>query len=262
MTVRAGSAVAQADASHDAVCVWHYPLDVDGDATAACADLLDAEERARAGRFRFEIHRRRFVAGRGTLRRILARHAGCDPRSLRFSYGDYGKPSLAYPDDGGRLQFSVSNSGGLGAVAVARGGELGLDIEELRPNADHELIAQRAFAAEERAWLSALPEAQRLAGFYALWTCKEAYLKGRGVGLSAALDRFAVALDAEWAPRLLWSGLDGDDPQRWSFSRMALLPGYSACLAVAGCGRGIQVRPWTSETQFGAGSRQTDRTSA
>lgn len=232
---------ADGHAASDTVCVWHYPLDAD---TTGDAALLDAQERARAARFRFELHRRRFVTGRVALRRILAQHLDCDPGSLRFGYGPYGKPSLIHPAAGAALSFSASNSGALGAVAVARGGELGLDIEALRTHDDLELIARDAFAAEERAWLAALPPAEQTAGFYALWTGKEAYLKGKGIGLSAALDDFALALDAQWQPYLLRSALDRDDPQHWRLRRIDLLPGYSACLAEHGGARALRVRPW------------------
>lgn len=237
------------DALRDGIHIWYYPLDRGRVETEAYAGLLDAAERARAERFRFVVHRRRFVVGRGTLRRILGHYAGCDPRQLRFAHGDHGKPYLAGPDGVDCLRFSVSNSGGVGAVAVARSGELGLDIEALRPNVDHELIAQREFAAEEKAWLFAQPDTRRLAAFYELWTCKEAYLKGKGVGLHAALNRFSMSLDGPGAPRLLWSELNIADAQRWTFDRVTTLPGYLACLAAEGyrCDaddRALSARPW------------------
>ena len=68
--------------------------------------LLDADERARSERFALERVRRQFVVGRGFLRQALARYLDIDPRSVRFSYGNFGKPLLA---EGG-LAFNLTHS--------------------------------------------------------------------------------------------------------------------------------------------------------
>src|SRR5262245_21682413 len=56
---------------------------------------LEAEEVDRAGRFRFELLQKHFVAGRGFLRYVLSRYLATGPEELRFTYNYYGKPSLA-----------------------------------------------------------------------------------------------------------------------------------------------------------------------
>ena len=56
--------------------------------------MLCEEELVRAERFRFPFLRRRFVAGRGALRAILAEYLSVEPQKLTFSYSAYGKPSL------------------------------------------------------------------------------------------------------------------------------------------------------------------------
>jgi 4'-phosphopantetheinyl transferase len=224
------------------VQVRHFILDVDADTEAALVRMLDDEERRRAERFRFEEHRRRFVVRRGMLRLVLSRHTGTGPEMLRFARGAGDKPALAGPE-GNMLKFSASSSGGLGAVAVARDRELGLDLEQIRPNGDHNLIASSEFSAEESDWLRQLPEAKRLVAFYQLWTCKEAYLKGKGVGLTVPLNDFAISLSQE-APRLAWSKLDSSDPERWSLQPLSIEPGFVACLATEGGCRAVRSKRW------------------
>jgi 4'-phosphopantetheinyl transferase len=160
------------------VRVLHFPLDAGARTVVQLLALLDDEERRRAERFRFAEHRRRFIVRRGMLRLILASHAGTPPGEVRFANGAHGKPCLAAPEAARALGFSASSSQALGAVALAQGRTLGLDIERLRPDRDHELIA-RQFTEEEAAELANLGPQARVAGFFSLWTCKEAYLKGK-----------------------------------------------------------------------------------
>ena len=214
------------------VHVWQFTLDVDADTQARLARLLDEDERRRADRFRFDQHRRRFIVRRGALRLILARHAGTAPQAIRYAGGAASKPHIAAPEQACALRFSASSSQELGAVALARDRELGLDVEEVRPDRDHELIT-RQLAGEEAAALQRLEPTARIAAFFDLWTCKEAYLKAKGSGLNAPLDCFAV--DAGSAtPRLMWSALERGGPPCWSLRRLALRPGFASCVAVSG----------------------------
>ena len=77
---------------HPGVRMWLIDLDApDADADSA---LLSSDETARAARFVFDHHRRRFVAGRAALRRILGAEVGRAPETLTFEYSPAGKPSL------------------------------------------------------------------------------------------------------------------------------------------------------------------------
>ena len=77
------------------VQVWLADLDRPPVAPDRLAALLDPDERARAARFHFDVHRNRFTAGRGLLRLLLGRLLERPPAELRFGYGVKGKPFLA-----------------------------------------------------------------------------------------------------------------------------------------------------------------------
>ena len=75
--------------------LWLIPIGLAPSQLDALAAALTPDEVDRAARFHFERDRARFVAARGSLRRILARYTRLPPEALRFDYSPHGKPSLA-----------------------------------------------------------------------------------------------------------------------------------------------------------------------
>ena len=225
------------------VHVWIAPLDLPDSAAAERAAWLDADEEARAARFRFPRDRRAFTVARGTLRILLGRYLGRSAGLVRLSYGPHGKPALA--DAGANpLRFNVSHSGELGVFAFARSSDVGVDVEHMRALSDLDGIAERFFSAEEVSALRRIAGEARREAFYRCWTAKEAYIKGVGEGLSMPLDRFAVSLDpTEGAVRL--RVLRGPAPPgAWRLHRFEPRPGYVAAVAVAGRSFRIRFREW------------------
>ena len=216
------------------VHLWAIPLDPPPARVAAARRRLADDERARADRFRFDRHRRRFTIGRAALRELLAGYLRCAPEAVRFTYGEKGKPSLAPPAErvGGPLRFNLSNSHELALAAVAVGVEVGVDVERLRPMPDGLRIAERYFSAAERAALAALPEDERDAAFFNGWTRKEAYLKAIGDGLTVPLDRFDVTLAPGAPARILALAGDAAAAARWSLLHLRPAAGYVGALAL------------------------------
>ena len=236
------------------VHVWRLPLAVPADRECRLERLLSVHEPARADRFAFPDLRRRFVVGRGALRSILAPYTGVPAAALRFRYGPRGKPALDGPSRPGSVRFNLSNSHELALVAVARGRELGVDVEWTgRTLSDAEHIAERFFSPAERAALRALPAALRLDGFYACWTRKEAFIKALGDGLALPLDAFDVSL-APGAPAALLAGRGpAADVARWELHALDAGPDYAAALVVEGRGCRVLTRGWPG-TDFAAQS--------
>lgn len=203
---------------------------------AAFRELLDAEERARADRFHFERDRHRYAITRGVLRRLLALYAGTS--QFAFTTNKFGKPYLQAPHDA--LQFNVSHSRDLALFGFTRKRELGVDVEGIRPDFATLEIANRFFAADEAALLTALPEGERPGAFFNCWTRKEAYIKARGVGLSQGLSSFAVTLKQGEAPALVRVDNDASAPDRWTMLDLDVGAEYRASAAFE-C-RGCKVR--------------------
>jgi len=211
----------------DAHC---WLVDVDEPAATQAEETLSSDERTRAAKFRFDIHRSRFVAARSALRKILGRYLKQTPASIRFAYGEQGKPFL----ESGGVGFNVSHSGGYALIAVTSGVEVGIDIERVNPERSDEPIARRFFASEEADRLAALPAEQRVPSFFRCWTRKEAYIKAVGGGLSVGLSSFTVSF-APGEPAALLSVRGGaSEAARWSMYEIPAPKGYEASLAIEG----------------------------
>jgi 4'-phosphopantetheinyl transferase len=204
--------------------------------------LLDEDERARADRFAFERHRRRFITSHAWVRIVLGRCLDRAPESLRFTAGPHGKPRLA--DAAADLRFNLSHAGERALLAVTRGQEVGVDIEQERAIAASDL-ARRFFAASEWQALQAMGSSEQVPAFFRCWTRKEAFIKAIGEGFACPLAGFEVSLDEEdESPQLLRSctAITGG-LERWRIVSVPVEPGYWAAIA-AGPGEWRIVR-WT-----------------
>ncbi|MDC0669481.1 4'-phosphopantetheinyl transferase family protein [Nannocystis radixulma] len=204
---------------------------VDADWLAAARGLMNAEEQARQDRFVFERNRRQFAVARVLVRQILADYTGIAASELCFSANSYGRPALVIA--GERVEFNLSHTDGLAALAVTRIGEVGVDVEDAERRSRPEEVADHFFAPSEAASLMALPEDQRRARFFDLWTLKEAYIKARGMGLAIPLDAFAYDLSrGRAAIDLAIDASLGDPRAGWQFHLEDPTPRHRLALAV------------------------------
>lgn len=155
--------------------------------------FLPDEERRRYAQFDLEDRRREFLWSRLLVRCVLASLLGKDTQDLNFGYQDNGKPFLKNSE----VQFNLSHTEGLIACSVARR-RLGIDVEKVARGEEAErrsnLLAERYFTATERKFLLSQDRASRSAGFFRLFTMKEARIKASGEGLSLPLADFSVPL--------------------------------------------------------------------
>ncbi len=232
------------------VHLWLADLDRPPLAREHLASLLSPDERARAERFRFDVHRARFTAGRGLLRTLLGRYLDADPAALAFEYGSKGKPRLAQPARD--LRFNLSNSRNAVLIAVSRGAELGADIEALSELRDAAALVERFFHPAERQVFARLAPAERLAGFYSGWTRKEAYVKARGDGLSLPTSSFQVDLAPGGPAALVRFDQEPEEVARWTLTALEPARGYLGALAVEALERGgqeLRCHVWREEPQ-------------
>jgi 4'-phosphopantetheinyl transferase len=178
----------------------------------------------------------------GFLSAVLAREAGVAETEIRVSricrwcgHERHGKPRLSAP--AGELAFNLSRTKGLSLLAVADN-EVGVDIER-RGGPEVLEGSELVLAPEEREAVAAAPDAA--AAFLGLWTRKEAYLKGIGLGLIADATRvtFAPALGP-------WSRvLDGGEDTGWHVRAAEVPTPWVAALAVQGPPRAVEAKTWS-----------------
>lgn len=224
----------------DEVHVWRFPLDVHEALALDLALDLSDEERGRAARFTFGRDRRRYIAAHGALRRILGPYLSELPAKILLTSEAGGKPHLASPETD--LRFNLAHSGNLGLLAIARGREVGVDVERSRDPFDGvESLATTCMSSEELAALRSLPVGERRAAFFVTWTRKEAFLKGLGDGLARELDTFDVSVPPAEA-RLLCVREGPPGWERWTLRDLHAERGFAATVAFEGT---ATVRCWS-----------------
>jgi 4'-phosphopantetheinyl transferase len=211
--------------------VWIIDLESSRTMVADFLGLLSEDEAARADKFRFEKGRNEFTITRGVLRTLIGSFIGVAPAELRFSYSAHGKPQLE-GDFRNRLEFNVSHSEGMAVVCFARQSRLGVDIEKVRLDFEHQRIAERFFSDHEREQLRNLSPEEIPYAFFRCWTRKEAFIKALGEGLSHPLHQFDVELRAKEPARLLSTRPDPDEVSRWNLFDIRVPTGYLAALAM------------------------------
>lgn len=198
-----------------------FRLDLDRPQLAALYGVLDRAEQLRSAEYRFDRDRNRFIARRGQLRRFLAGLTGCKPEDLPIRQKESGKPYLADI----ALNFSIAHSHDLCLCAVSDQSAIGCDLEHCNPALASPDVVAAFFAQAENNALEQLHGEKRVDGFFQLWTCKEAYLKGTGHGLSLPLDSFTVSLRAGTKIQSI------DTAPDWTLCSFQPLPGYWAAIA-------------------------------
>jgi 4'-phosphopantetheinyl transferase len=213
-----------------AVHIWRARLDWPTEQLDQFALLLSPDEQKRANRFRFPRDRQRFIAGRGILRLILSCYLPIAADRLEFSYSLRGKPSLNPLQAATPLTFNLSHSNQIALYAITCDRFVGIDVEYNRPLQDLDQLAQRFFLPSETALLYQCPLEHRHALFFRLWTCKEAYLKATGEGLTG-LKRVEIT---DLSHSIVALTLDGRPAPNWSIIQFSPAVEYAAALAIEG----------------------------
>lgn len=227
------------------VHIWRAWLDVNATSLSCLSRTLAPEEQARARRFILAKDRDRFTVTRGILRQLLGLYLRRPPASVTIEVGPQGKPALRAKEDLAPLRFNLSHSQGLGLFAFTLEHEVGIDVEQIRPEVTKDGIEQSYFSARERRELDALPAECRPDGFFRCWTRKEAYVKVLGKGLHLPLDSFDVSLTPD-QPAVLHRV----DKGRWSLYSICPEPGFIAAVVVEGKNNSLKFWEWSDQTNY------------
>ena len=153
--------------------------------------LLNPVERGRATDYRRDIDRRRFGVGVAMSRLVAGRLLDVDPadvpidRSCPDCGGPHGRPRIVDSD----LRLSISHSGDLIGLVVARDTEIGLDVEEI--DADRSEAIPSVLTDPERAAMDQADDPTLW--LFRYWVRKEAVLKATGDGLMVPMTDLTVS---------------------------------------------------------------------
>ncbi len=203
------------------------------------APLLSAEEMARAVKFKFELHRKRFITARAGLRSILSLYLDIEPQNIQLSATPKGKPFVENCD----LQFNASHSHDFALYAFIQQNPVGVDIEKIRSHYN-DAVAERFFSSEEYEAFTKLPPEKKRAQFFKTWTGKEALVKALGEGLGYPLSTFTIPLQGRTQEiKLNHQGTD----QVWYLENLDLFPDYQAAYATNKKMTQLSYFEWTAE---------------
>lgn len=221
-----------AGAGNEDVHVWLGKVPGDAVEISACARLLDGPERLRAERFVGMEARNEFVFGRALLRLLLGGVLRVDPTEVAIGYESRGKPRLISGSAEGDIRFNLAHSNSLVVIALAKGREVGVDVEWTGREMDWPLIAERVFSASELGGVLALPPEQQERAFFAGWTRKEAYLKATGEGLTDEISEIEFTFAPGKPAEVL--RLPGADVETvsWEVHEIPLPEGFVGALVV------------------------------
>ena len=108
----------------------------------------------------------------------LVKKLGADVDSLVLCREKNGRPYF----ENSSLDFSITHSHGVVAVAITDSGRVGIDVESSNMTPERaERLAQRYLSAKEASSLSSVED------FFSVWTEREAYVKQNGTPLADAL---------------------------------------------------------------------------
>ncbi|MFT5134575.1 MAG: 4'-phosphopantetheinyl transferase [Gammaproteobacteria bacterium] len=154
--------------------------------------IISAEENSRSERFRFDIHKNRYIRCRAYLRLILCELTGEAPENLTIDLGENEKPYLK----GNPVYFNLSRSGRYAAYAFNYESPVGIDVEFIKPSFDFLNVTETVFSKNEIKLLRYKSRTEQQKAFYQFWTAKEAYLKLLGTGLM--IEPIHVSLNFEF----------------------------------------------------------------
>lgn len=222
--------------------VWCAALPQEDDVWSCLYDLLNEEEKRRADRLDKPSVRRQFIAGRGFLKRILARELSVVPADIRLTRGKFGKPYLLKSN----LEFNLSHCRDRFVLALARGRQVGVDIEYVSPQRNYTELAKRFFSGREIEQLNSLPPEMRATAFYQVWTRKEAFVKAMGRGIAFGLQRFSVTVLPDASPHIAEIDGNTDAGRHWSLFDLDVGFDYTATV----CARGEDLRVRVQEVDW------------
>jgi len=202
--------------------------------------LLSVDEQHKTTRYADNQRRQQYIAGRGLLRALLSGYLDSPPQKIVLAYSPLGKPFVA---DDSRLNFNVSHSHDMVALAFAKDRRVGIDVQKMDMRELTPQIVNRVFAPSESSGLRGFDDQQKQVAFSRTWVVKEAYVKGIGCGLSQPFNELEVSLASDERPRLRTTGKGDSRAPQWELREPRLREGYAAALAVEGHGWRLKCRP-------------------
>jgi len=171
--------------------LWACRQDPDSDLYRLFEQSISVSERKNASFFSFEKVKQGYITSQGFLKILLAFYLGIESSEVITARQRKGKPFLLNDPT---LHFNLSNSGEYVVIAISRHGEVGIDLEKIRPLNDLEDLVEKNFSPKEKEYITKI-HAEKLIRFFKLWTLKESFLKAIGEGMRLTPDNLEFSIN-------------------------------------------------------------------
>lgn len=176
---------------------------------------LSEDDLAKVPFFEFEKVRDSYIISQGALRILLSGYLEISSNLLKIGRRRKGKP---YSIDDPGLYFNISNSDKLAVFAFSRDGEVGIDIEKVRPLPDLDDMIKMNFTDSEIRFINTKPE-EKISRFFRFWTVKESYLKAIGEGMRLPPDSLEFSIEKNRIRQLSIKGVF--EQEDWNFKEFS-----------------------------------------
>jgi 4'-phosphopantetheinyl transferase len=205
--------------------VWYSFYQDDACLIKRCREALTTAEFGHISYYKFLKDQNSFIVSRGLLRILLASYLQMNPDELNFLKHRKGKPYQVHDSD---LFFNISNSGDCCIFAFSKNGEVGIDIEKIRPLKDLDELIVSNFTPQEQDYINR-KSSERQSRFFKFWTLKEAFLKAIGEGMRLVPDKLEFFSDnGDYKLHSFAGVVESDD---WIFSDLSHDKDYKGTLA-------------------------------
>jgi 4'-phosphopantetheinyl transferase len=185
--------------------------------------ILSPDEVEKAGRYHSKTASLQYINERRLLREVLSKYIPYDPSEIIFEYSMKGKSRIKGEFFDG-VQFNLSHSGDMVAIAVSRGRRVGIDVEKIRDDIPEAELARRFFSSTEAAAFSHFHGFRKSELFLKMWTRKEALLKATGEGIGGLGNCFDISNEC-------YISRNGTS---WQVHDLEVPIGYISALAIEG----------------------------
>ncbi|MCR5675659.1 MAG: 4'-phosphopantetheinyl transferase superfamily protein [Lachnospiraceae bacterium] len=150
----------------------------------------------------------------------------------------HGKPVFA---DGQGPHFSLSHSGRIAVCAISEAGPVGIDVQEIGGHKEIDGIVRRFFHPAEQEFLKRVGPAHKDHVFYELFSCKEAFIKMTGKGLTEDLTGFCIERGKDGCFRYVRMGQAIEPAGYLSCADEKQLPALAGCVLAVCSGQSGRV---------------------
>jgi 4'-phosphopantetheinyl transferase len=132
--------------------------------------------------------------------------------------------------------------------AFTTGQELGIDVEIIQEIPNLNEIVNMCFSDFEKEWLYKSEPGLQKELFYKVWTCKEAFIKAIGTGLSFPLKEIEFKINNKKTIKFQSKHGDLSYRRKWNIYTFNPLPNFISSLVVEN--NGLKIRRYSWDDAF------------